>query len=84
MTTTTRIAATAPVQGTERMITLDHAGARLEGNSMAAPNVLGFAETTLKTISSPVLALGYVAGLCLLFQRAHGLRRSFAAFRSRS
>jgi uncharacterized protein len=65
--------------GTAIGLPLSYAGAVLEGNSMAAPNVLGLIETTVKSISAPTLSLAYAAGLCLLFQHARGLRRAFAA-----
>jgi uncharacterized protein len=65
--------------GTVIGLPLSYAGALLEGNSMAAPNVLGFVETAVKSIGAPLLSLAYAAGLCLLFQRARALRRAFAA-----
>ena len=58
---------------------LSYVGARLEGNSMDFPNVLGFVETFVKSIGAPALALAYAAGFCLLFQRARRWRRAFAA-----
>ena len=55
------------------------AGALLEGLAPGLPSLSGLLETTLKTIGMPALSLGYAAGLCLLFERAARLRRSFAA-----
>jgi uncharacterized protein len=57
---------------------LAFAGARMEGSNMGVPGMAGLLETTVKSIGVPVLSLGYAAGLCLLFQRARGLRRAFA------
>ncbi|HJR57852.1 MAG TPA: DUF418 domain-containing protein [Vicinamibacterales bacterium] len=57
---------------------LSYAGAVLEGNNMGVPSIAGLVETTVKSIGAPALALGYAAGLCLLFQRARGLRAAFA------
>ena len=55
-----------------------YAGALIEGSNMGRPGLSGLAETTIKSIGVPVLALGYAAGLCLLFGRFRGLRRAFA------
>lgn len=57
---------------------LAFAGARMEGHNMGVPGIAGLVETTVKSIGVPALSLGYAAGLCLLFQRARGLRRAFA------
>jgi uncharacterized protein len=37
--------------------------------SVGPPNINGLVETVVKSIGVPALALGYAAGLCLLFQR---------------
>ena len=57
---------------------LAYLGALMEGSNMGRPGLAGLAETTIKSIAIPVLALAYAAGLCLLFQRFRGLRRAFA------
>lgn len=54
-------------------------GAFVEGNSMGAPNVLGFVETTAKAVGAPALSLAYAAGLGLLLPRARRIRHAFAA-----
>jgi uncharacterized protein len=65
--------------GTVVGLPLSYYGARLEGNSMSAPNLLGLLETVVKSIGAPALSLAYAAGLCLLFRRVGMLRRAFAA-----
>jgi uncharacterized protein len=57
---------------------LAYVGALMEGSNMGRPGLAGLAETTIKSIGVPLLALGYAAGLCLLFQRFRQLRRAFA------
>jgi uncharacterized protein len=42
------------------------------------PNVNGLIETIIRSIGVPALALGYAAGLCLLFRRLPDLMRAFA------
>jgi uncharacterized protein len=42
------------------------------------PDVTGFIETIMQSISAPALALAYAAGLCLLFRRAPGPMRALA------
>jgi uncharacterized protein len=53
-------------------------GALLEGRALGPPTLGGLYETAVKTIGVPTLALGYAAGLCLLFQRLPTLRRALA------
>jgi uncharacterized protein len=53
-------------------------GAYLEQRAVAVPNALGLLETIVKSISIPVLSLGYAAGLCLLFLRARAVMAAFA------
>ena len=57
---------------------LAYVGARMEGANMGVPGLAGLAETTVKSIGVPALALGYAAGLCLLLQRFNRWRRAFA------
>jgi uncharacterized protein len=64
--------------GTVIGLPLSLAGALIEGNNMGLPNLAGLVETTVKSIATPALSLGYAAGLCLLFQRFRGLRDAFA------
>jgi uncharacterized protein len=58
---------------------LSFIGAQLEGRSMGTPGMAGLLETTVKSVGVPALSLAYAAGLCLVFARARGLRRAFAA-----
>jgi uncharacterized protein len=44
-------------------------GALWGEHAVGPPNVNGLVETVVKSIGVPALALGYAAGLCLLFQR---------------
>ena len=57
---------------------LAYVGALMEGSNMGRPGLPGLVETTIKSLGVPLLALGYAAGLCLLFQRFRHLRRAFA------
>jgi uncharacterized protein len=60
---------------------LSYAGAAMEADAlgMRLPDARGLLEMTVKTFGVPLLALGYAAGLSLLFLRFAGLRRAFAA-----
>jgi uncharacterized protein len=53
-------------------------GAVLESDVPRLPNLLGWIETTAKSISAPALALAYAAGLSLVFERAGWVRDAFA------
>jgi uncharacterized protein len=53
-------------------------GARWGEFGMGPPSVGGLVETTIKSIGVPALALGYAAGLCLLFQRAPAMMHALA------
>jgi uncharacterized protein len=66
------------IWGTVIGLPLSVAGVLLEGRSMELPAMGGLAETALKTIGIPALALAYAAGFALLFQRVVWLRRAFA------
>jgi uncharacterized protein len=46
--------------------------------AVGPPNIKGLIEAVIKSIAVPLLSLGYIAGLCILFSRAPRLMRALA------
>jgi uncharacterized protein len=73
-----RLATTTFVAGLAIGLPLSVAGWALGEQALGPPTMLGLIETVIKSIGAPLQALGYAAGLWLLFSRAPWLMEPLA------